>query len=403
MKIPYFLQEDDYIQIPIMKRFMKDNNIHALDTKAESIKAIEEFADKADSNKLLVEEWITKIAKEGSKEICYHKLTHIPDELFDPALAKAMLAKCFSNCPMKNLLNYQNTDVPTLIYYEVKSEGGRTTQINFTFSNKFLKTKDKATGLGDVTIYPVFIEVYLNDSFIISRAKAKSTLYKFNPNNAFLINENKIDTMTHACELMDSIIASLNLSLETDSRKELDSVTKMLFKVYDYFSFTPKDVAEQIDTQNDTIISFIGTLFKNLNLDIRNKEKAITDARILAEKYISINGDNESIFTQDRDAYLIKITSDDELALTKIDTSSTRTIPLQCTEAFFDSKKSVLSSKKCKRLHLVFKRTEVKYFPTSNQLVVQFGTYKNHGYIKTMQYAEEEDLQNVLQTVFKNY
>lgn len=133
-----------------------------------------------------------------------------------------------------------------------------------------------------------------------------------------------------------------------------------------------------------------------MNLDVRNKQKALVDARIVAEKYISINGDNEDVFKKDRDAYLIKITSDDEMALTKIDASSSKTVPIQCTEAFFDSKK-------CKRLHLVFKRKEQKYFPVANQLIVQFGVHNSHGYIKTMQYAEEEDLQYVFQTVFKNY
>jgi len=35
--------------------------------------------------------------------------------------------------------------------------------------------------------------------------------------------------------------------------------------------------------------------------------------------------------------------------------------------------------------------------------LLSFGIYKNCGYVKTMQYAEEADIQNVLQTIFKNY
>ena len=76
---------------------------------------------------------------------------------------------------------------------------------------------------------------------------------------------------------------------------------------------------------------------------------------------------------------------------------------MQCTEAFFDSKKSVVKSKKCKRLNLIFKRTDETYFTKANPLVVQLGTQKNYGYIKTMQYAEEADIQNVLQAIFDNY
>ena len=71
-----------------------------------------------------------------------------------------------------------------------------------------------------------------------------------------------------------------------------------------------------------------------LNLDIRNKSKAIIDARILAEKFISIDGKNEEVFTKDREAYLVKVTADDEMDLTRIDTTSSSAVPLQCTEAF---------------------------------------------------------------------
>ena len=102
-------------------------------------------------------------------------------------------------------------------------------------------------------------------------------------------------------------------------------------------------------------------------------------------------------------SYLIKVSADDEIELTKIDTTSDKNIPLQCTEAFFDSKKTVVKSKKCKRLNLIFKRTDETYFGKNNPLVVQIGTHKNYGYVKTMQYAEETDIQNVLQAIFNNY
>lgn len=42
----------------------------------------------------------------------------------------------------------------------------------------------------------------------------------------------------------------------------------------------------------------------------------------------------------------------DEQQMTKIDTSSNKTVPLQCTEAFFDSKKAVVKGQKCRKLNL---------------------------------------------------
>lgn len=401
LNIPHYLQEDDYLQIPIIKRFVKENGIQSQDTKADYINSITEFANKNEQNEQLVEKWLVKIAKEGTKEICYKKVHNIPEIYKNVDILRNKIMEIFPNCPNKNIVNYNNTEISTMIGYEIISENGDASRIIFTYSSFFLKGK---TGeWGDVTIYPVYIEVYLKEGFVVSRAKAKSTLYKYDDDNRYLIPDNRIDTMGLAMELIDEIIDKLGIESEHSPICEQNAVEQMLFNLYRHYSFTPSDVEESVNSQEQTIETFINSLFSNLGLDIANKPNALIDAKILAEKYISINGDNEEIFKKDRQAYLIKITSDDDLALTKIDTSSQRMIPLQCTEAFFDSKKSVVSSKKCKRLNLVFKREENKYFPASNQLVVHLGVTNCHGYIKTMQYAEEADIQNVLQAVFENY
>jgi len=52
-------------------------------------------------------------------------------------------------------------------------------------------------------------------------------------------------------------------------------------------------------------------------------------------------------------------------------------------------------------MRMNYKRTNPKYF-SQNPLIVEFG-FNKVGYIKTMSYAEEEDIQNVLQDFFKNY
>lgn len=401
LKIPYFLQEDDYLQNPIIKRFLKENDIQSLETKADFINSITQFANKCSENEEKVGNWLIKVAKEGTKEMCYRKVHNIPEIYHNSDMVGLKIKEIFPDCPDKNIINYRNTEETTLIGYDVISEGDEVRRLVFTFSGLFLK--GKAGEFGEDTVFPVYVEVYLREGFVVSRAKAKSTLYRYNEKNKFLINESRIDTMVHATELIDEVIEKLGLEAEKDLRHEQNAVSQMLYNVYQHFTFTPLDVETRVKSQEQIIETYINQLFSNLNLNATNKPKALIDARILAEKFISINGDNEDIFKKDRKAYLIKITSDDDLALTKIDTSSEKTIPLQCTEAFFDSKKSVISSKKCKRLHLVFKREDNKYFPSSNQLVVQLGISNSHGYIKTMQYAEEIDIQNVLQAVFTNY
>lgn len=102
--------------------------------------------------------------------------------------------------------------------------------------------------------------------------------------------------------------------------------------------------------------SFINSVFNELGLKEKNKTKAKEDLDILIEKFISINGNMEKIFKEDREAYLIKISSDDILQMTRIDTASIGKRPLQCTDTFFDGKKSILSTRECKILHLCYNR-----------------------------------------------
>ena len=115
--------------------------------------------------------------------------------------------------------------------------------------------------------------------------------------------------MNKAVAAIDQIVRMLEFYTELDNKKVANENSKMLYKLYDQYSFTPADVNDKIESQNTLIASFVEQLFKNLSLDVRNKEKALVDARILAEKFISINGDNEAIFKEDRNAYLINCSS----------------------------------------------------------------------------------------------
>lgn len=402
MNIPDFLNRDDYLQNPIMRRFLKDRKINFVENRADYIKAIEEYASQNEENEEETRLWLLKVIREGSKEICYKKLYGVEDIYTNPTLIEAKISENYPECPRVDVLSYSNTGNPTLIeYHIIQNEDGEADKIEFTFSNLFLY--GEVGSIGNKTVLPVFIEVYLKEGFIVSRAKSKSTLFSYDENNAYLISENKVDTMKHAVRLIDEIIGKLGFETERSPKTVKTRVSKMLYKLYEKYSFTPDDVEKAVDTQRVLINEYVNRLFSNLGLDIRNKERALLDAKILAEKYISINGNNEEIFKKDRSAYLIKVSADDELELTKIDTTSDKKVPLQCTEAFFDSKKAVVKSKMCKQLNLIYKRTDETYFSKNNLLVVQLGSSNNYGYVKTMQYAEEADIQNVLQAVFENY
>lgn len=401
MNIPDFLNRDDYLQNPIMRRFLKKHNLNFVVNRIDYINAIKEYSERGIEEERETIKWILKVVKEGSKEICYKKVFGFEEWHKNPNLVEAKIKERYPDCPQENILTYTNTGKRTMIEYNIVTNSkGEVIKIEFTFSKLCLYGENGA--IGDTTVFPVFIEVYIENGFIISRGKSKSTLYPYDENNNMIFGK-KMDTMAYAADIIDEIIGVLRLTTDENPKHVKSVNSQMLYSIYKKYSFTPEEVNKQVDSQENIIKEFVNQIFSNLNLDIRNTPKALLDARIFVEKFVSINGNNESIFKEDRPAYLIKVSADDETELTKIDTTSDKSIPLQCTEAFFDSKKSVVKSKMCKKLNLIYKREDETYFPKNNYLVVQLGTNKNYGYVKTTQYAEEADIQNVLQTIFENY
>lgn len=54
-------------------------------------------------------------------------------------------------------------------------------------------------------------------------------------------------------------------------------------------------------------------------------------------------------------------------------------------------------------MRLVLKREDETYFTATGPLIVQLESHKGYGNVKTLLYAEEADIQNVLQAIFTNY
>lgn len=401
MKIPVYLDRDNYLQNPIMRRFLKEKRLEFVENRADYIKALEEYSDVNTVQENEIKEWLLKIVKEGSKEFCYRKIGGINEKHRDPTLVEAIIKSKYPNCPMQNILEYRNTKDRTLIEYKIHvNVNGEVEKVDFTFSKLMLY--GEVGKLGDETVFPIFVELYLNAGMIVSRAKAKSTIYEYDEKNKMLFSEYRVPTMDYAVSIIDEIIDAFGFETEINPKMVKKQNSEMLYKLYQAYSFTPEDVDKKVEQMVRINQLYVDKIFEELTLDPRNKERALLDLKILVEKYISINGDNENLFKNDRNAYLIKVSADDEIELTKIDTTSDKTVPLQCTEAFFDSKKSVVKSKKCNKLNLIFKRDNDMYLK-SNPLVVQFGTNKNYGYFKTIQYAEEADIQHVLQAIFDHY
>lgn len=72
--IPDFMNSDDYLQNPVLQNFCSENNLKFRNTRPECIKVIKEYADSSNENEQKTVEWLEKVAKEGTKEICYKEI-----------------------------------------------------------------------------------------------------------------------------------------------------------------------------------------------------------------------------------------------------------------------------------------------------------------------------------------
>lgn len=399
LNIPMFMDNDDYLQNPVVKKFCSENGLKVYNTRPECLKEIREFADASVNNESKVRTWLIRVAKEGSKEMCYREINSVPAEYFCYEVMKEMLERKFPNCVFSDVISYRNTYERTLINYEIMTdENEEVFKISFCFSSLVLVGDNGE--IGEETSYPVYVDLYLKERFVISRAKAKTTIYKYVDEEKRLTGSNHINASDYAVECIDEVIETMELNCITEPKRAQDRYRKIMYNLYTKFSFTPSDVVRCIKAVRGELTNFVDAMFATFSLDSKNKDAAMNDMSIFVEKFISINGDKEELFKEGRDAYLIRIGADDEAELTSIDASSNRKVPLQCTEAFFDSKKSVMSGRKCKKLSLCFKRQEPKYFGRV-PVEVQFYTNKSYGIIKSRQYAEEADLSNVLQCFFE--
>lgn len=342
--------EDDYIHSSKIKNFCLQKSLKVSENKADLLRNIIEYAGENESshNYLETYNWLLDTIKSGSKEFCL-KRVYFPEENVDKA--EEIILKKYHNCPVKDILSFKNSELFELVNYEIKKNSeGTVSRINFLFS-RILLEGDKEYEKGNRIIYPVYIDLYVQEGFIVARYKPKTTIYKCSDTD-ILYKENRFKPLDESMKLIDELEKLFRThTMDTDSKQKF---CKMMYRLYEKYSFTPANIQEKIESMDVEKNRFIDEVFSKLKLSDINKEKAKLDLDIFLEKYISINGNMEKVFKEDRKAYLIKITSDDDLQMTRIDTASIGTNPLQCTDTFFDGKKSILNTKECKVLHLCY-------------------------------------------------
>ena len=188
--------------------------------------------------------------------------------------------------------------------YHVENNGqGSASKVSFVFS-KLVLEGEKEHERGNRIIYPIYIDLYIEEGFFVGRYKPKTTIYNCSEND-IIYKENRFkpfDTTVELIENLEKLLKTEGMDIDPGQK-----FGKMMYKLYQKYSFTPTDIQKQIDTLKESRDDFVNNVFDVLGLKVYNKQKAKMDLDIFLEKFISINGDREKIFTEDIDAYLINI------------------------------------------------------------------------------------------------
>jgi hypothetical protein len=403
INIPNSFKEthEDYITIPILKKFCSSHGISTTDIRHNLIEEILNYSNKSKTNEDEVKYWLDEILKEGIKHIYLTRIYTYDNfiKLKTKNNCEEFLKKTFADCPQNFLVTCKSIDELKLQSYLMTYDENVVKNISFIFTINLLE--GYAGMQGNKIIYPIFIDVDLENGYIIGRGKSKARLFKVSSDKTNLIYEtNRINVDILVKEAIESIKNSLSIVFD-DKNKSESFFKKTLYTTFSELTFTPEVIQKQIDSRNNDIDDFINDIFPKIKVNIdKNFDKAKSDLETFIEKYISINYHDRDVFTEDRIAYPFKLISVDS-EFTKIEETTSNKEPLQCKERFFDNKKSIEYEKTCDGFALFHKRLNTKYFGKT-PFVVKMTIKQGYCIIRFEKYVEEEDINNVLSRIIEN-
>lgn len=181
--IPHtFANEDEsYITIPALRRFAKEKGKEDLKTtvdRPQLIENIEKYADQSGEKKEEVLDWLDQVLVEGIKDVQIKYLddTFQVDLLENDEYVEGILNPALVDNNNRHLCGSYNENL-SLYKYEIVSESAQGRRIKM-YLCKLLSTFDKNKGSAQ-TPYPIFVELFLDKSIIVARAKSKSGLYQY--------------------------------------------------------------------------------------------------------------------------------------------------------------------------------------------------------------------------------
>ena len=395
-------QTEDYIIVPILQMFCSENKLSTKENKIDLIKSIINFANINSDNEFKVLNWLDHILKEGVKHVFACKIFNGNLSSRKKEMWEELIKNKFDFNEHKFIVQSESNQNFKLQKFDVNCIDDQIKSISLNFS--ILLDEVKSINLPHSTIiYPIFIDIDLINGYIIGRAKSKSNISRIDIlENGKKEIKKRTSSLKLFKELSELILNKLQIEQETRLRST-ERFKNVFYNIIEECTGTPIEIQNKLSLEKENIQKFITNFFERNSISTLNNENfinAVADINIFMEKYISVNYKDQSIFTNQRYAYPIKISATDT-DLSSVEETSFDYKPLQCSPIFYDNKKIIKREKKCDTFTMMFKRTPRTYLPR-NVFPVRFYIEKGVCVLQFFSYVLEEEIQNVLSKVIRN-
>lgn len=389
-------ENESYITMPALKRFAKERKQDDLKTTVDRetlIQSIQDYANQSLDNLESVQNWLDGVLKEGIKDT---QIKYLQLELFDveriknDSELKKILDPLLLNISNQHFCGNKYEKKLRIVKYDLHSDDHG--KIITFYMGKLIHTFDKKSVIKGM-IYPVCIDVYVDNGIIIARGKSKSNMYEY-MEGGFVLE--KASTTNSEKELREAISRVTNImNIATKTKGEVcDIFRRKLYSILERYTRTPSQIRDLIDARKVEIESLTSSVMGEIcNLNHKYLNDVESDIQNMIEKYFSISYNDKSIFTVDREAYPLKIiATDDEDS--KVEQTAALEEPLQSKAVFFDNKKMMQKSKSCDGVWFRYLRIDSTY--SSKYFNVRVVAKNDYCMVKFTEYTMEEDIAHVL-------
>lgn len=408
-KIPdtYYQNNEDYITLPAIRRFVDahpDGKFRRTAIRKELLDDILSYAEQSDECAEAVLSWIDEVLQEGIKDI-YLQYAPLPEEMellftTQAGIEKHLRAYTSSTLNQHMCMNQYGKDYVLVSAVYSKDEYGR--RITFTYCKK-LHIYDRIKHSSKPIDYPVTADYFLDQYWLLVRAKPRSNLYLYEPDGFNLEVAETTTTEKEIHSVMYLVGRILGVEIQKNAGKSATTglLKNKIFNLLDKYSQTPTEIAAVISAHDEQVKGIFSTI-QNIctipdlcTLPKQMQEDVVGDISNIIEKYLSINWRNKEIFIKDRDAYPIRISATDEEE-SKVEQTAASTEPLQTKALFFDNKKMLYKSRSCDGA--TFRWTRKKPISLQNPyFCVRIAVNpKGECVFKFSEYTAKEDIENVV-------